>query len=428
MNTPIHDFLVGYAESGAVRCHMPGAKGKTYPFDITEIGGADSLFESSGIIRQSEENAAQLFRAYKTLYSCGGSTLAIQTMLALAKAFGKGKNRITASRFCHKSFVCTCALLGLEIDWVYPSEYLSAKLDADSVKRKIKSDTAAVFIQSVDYYGGECDISAISRVCRESGVFLFVDNAHGAYKVFDGTHPLLLGADMTADSAHKTLPCITGGAYLHLADSVFESRAKDIMSAFGSSSPSYLILDSLDLCNRHISEEKMRAESAFNAVKNLKAQLISKGFRLFDSDPVRITVDACAAGYSGFELSDMLRRRRLECEYADERYVVLLFSTVIDDEECSKVYDIFDTVALRDEIFFQPYAFLEAEQKMPIKDAFFAEQEIVALENAAGRICGGISAPCPPCIPAVMPGELISEAYVRLLMRFGAESISTVKR
>lgn len=426
MLTPIHDFLAEYAAENALRCHMPGAKGKEYPFDITEIEGADSLFESSGIIRRSEDEAARLFGAKRTLFSCGGSTLAIQTTLALAKAAGNGKNRIAAGRFSHKSLVSACALLGMEIDWIYPAECLSSELSAEEAEAAINPQTAAVFAQSVDYYGGECDVEALARVCKGRGVPLLVDNAHGAYKVFTGDHPLRRGASMTADSAHKTLPCITGGAYLHIADERFIPRAKEIMAVFGSSSPSYLILDSLDLCNRHIALEKERAKEAFSAVSTLKSKLSEAGIPLRKSDALRITADAREYGYSGFTLAQALRENGLECEYADSDYTVLLFSTITSAEECKRAFCAFERVEKKPALEKSVPPVFRAKQEMPLAKAFFAAQELVPAGKATGRICGGIKAPCPPCVPPVMPGELITAEAAELLEYYGVREISAV--
>ncbi len=123
MNTPIHDFLKNYAESGTLRCHMPGGKGEISPFDITEIDGADSLFECGGIIYESEKNAAYLFGAGSTLYSCGGSTLAIQGMLAALRET-TDKSTVAAGRYYHKSLINSCILLGFDVKFVYNDEYL----------------------------------------------------------------------------------------------------------------------------------------------------------------------------------------------------------------------------------------------------------------------------------------------------------------
>ena len=175
MTTPIHDFLVKNSESHTIRCYMPGHKGTEDPLDITEIDGADSLYDTDtnggkGIIAQSEKNASKLFGSKRTLYSCLGSTLAIQTMLTLAKLRGNGKDHVIAGRYSHRSFINSCVLLGLIPSWIYPEEYLSAAVTPESIEAKINSRTLAVFINSIDYYGGMSNISAIAEVCHSHGI------------------------------------------------------------------------------------------------------------------------------------------------------------------------------------------------------------------------------------------------------------------
>lgn len=429
ISTPIHDFLGAYSAENPVRCHMPG--GKRNDFDITEIDGADSLYESTGIIRSSEENAASLFGSGTTLFSCGGSTLAIQTMLAAAKAAQPNKTRVAASRFCHRSLVSACALLGLEIDWIMPQNFLSCNVTVKAAEEKITPSTLCLFVQSIDYYGGECDISDLTLLCKARKVPLLVDNAHGAYLVFTPFHPLKQGADMTADSAHKTLPCLTGGAYLHISKSapkIFSRRAKELMALFGSSSPSYLILDSLDLCNRHIAEEKERAEQVFAEVKKLKTALMTVGYKLRKSDLMRITIDACKYGYSGFELSSRLRQNGISAELADNRYVVLLFSTGQSLSDFPRILEAARKVPKMPakEEQGEPTLSLPTAVLSP-GDALFSPTEEIPLTQAEGRVCGEISCHCPPCVPLVMPGELITAGMKDALERYGVEKVKVVR-
>lgn len=427
METPIHDFLVSYAKENPVRCHMPG--GKEQPFDITEIEGADSLFESGGIIRRSEINAAELFGAGETLFSCGGSTLAIQTMLAAAKALYPNKNRVAASRYCHKSLVSACVLLGFDVDWIKAEEFLSCEISPKNVREAIGEDTLCVFVQSIDYYGGECDIGGISEVCREKGVLLLVDNAHGAYYVFTGRHPLKLGADMTADSAHKTLPCLTGGAYLHISKSAPEKlaeRAKELMGLFGSSSPSYLMLDSLDLCNRFIAECSDSAQRVFEQIKRLKERLEGVGYRLRKSDLMKVTIDACEYGYSGFELSDELRKRGVSAEYADGRYVVLLFSVSQDMGDFERVFTAAEGVPKRDRLEYGEPAFTLPPVAMTAREAVLGATEEIGIKEAVGRVCGSVLCSCPPCVPVIMPGEVFTEEILEVLGEYGVERVRCV--
>ena len=424
VQAPIHDFLLEYESKSPVRCHMPG--GKDNPLDITEIDGADSLFESDGIIRDSEENAAALFGAGKTLYSCGGSTLAIHTMLALAKAYSPQKKRVAASRYCHKSLISACVLLNLEVDWIAPVSFLSCEIATKAVEAAINDSTLCVFVQSIDYYGGECDISAISEVCKRHSLPLLVDNAHGAYRVFTQNHPLLLGADLSADSAHKTLPCLTGGAYLHInknAPKIFSERAKEMMSLFGSSSPSYLILDSLDLCNQHITLEEESAKKTMEEIERLKANLGDMGFILRQSDSMRITIDAEKRGYSGFELSLALADKNIICEYADQKYTVMLFSTAQPLTDFPKITAAFKNIPKKAPIETPPISLSIPKAAIPLTKAVFSPSEEISLNSAEGRICGAVTAPCPPCVPVIMPGEIFTKREIHALEMWGLKTV-----
>ncbi len=425
MNTPIHTFLENYAKSGALRCHMPGGKGHNNAFDITEIHGADSLYECDGIIYESEKTAAALFSAEATLYSCGGSTLAIQTMLGTLRQITP-KNTIVAGRYSHKSFINAAIFLGFDVKWAYPSDYLGADITAEELERCIDGDTAAVFISSIDYYGGEADIASISKLCKKHNIFLLVDNAHGAYRVFTDNHPIKLGADMTADSAHKTLPALTGAAYLHLKNSAYYRTAKDVMGMFGSSSPSYLIMDSLDLCNRFIGAKKAEVLSLIHDINVLKGWLTDIGYTIRKSDPMRITIDANAYGYTGNAFADLLRKKGAECEMSDESYAVLLFSVLQSRTDFMSLFMMLRSIPKKEAVACPKHIILRPERVLFPREAFFATKKDVSLSEAKGMVCGGVHTPCPPCIPLVMPGERIDEDCINELERYGVTRVSVV--
>ena len=233
MDTPICDFVRDYAERNTLRLHMPGHKGKALlgmeALDLTEISGADSLYEADGIIRESEKNAGTLFGAH-TFYSTEGSSQCIRAMLYLAVLHAKQMGRrplIAAGRNAHKTFLSAAALLDFDIQWLWPGEgesYLSCKIGAaelDAALTVMPEKPAAVYLTSPDYLGNMVDIKNVAEVCHRHGSLLLVDNAHGAYLKFlpESRHPMDLGADLCCDSAHKTLPVLTGGAYLHIAHS-----------------------------------------------------------------------------------------------------------------------------------------------------------------------------------------------------------------
>lgn len=425
MNTPIHDFLMKYSESSPLRCHMPGDKGLKEPLDITEIKGADSLYEAEGIIAESEENCARLYGSGAVCYSCGGSTLSINTMLCMARLLTR-KDTIVAGRYSHRSLIDSCIMLGLKVKWVYPEEYLSAVISPQEIERAIDENTAAVFINSIDYYGGTADIRSIGEICRKKGVLFLVDNAHGAYRIFTETHPIALGADMCADSAHKTMPCITGTALLHLKNREHKQIAKEAMALFGSSSPSYLMLDSLDLCNRFIEEEKESVDKRLRAISYLKERLSLKGIRVKDSDEMRITIDANCQGYSGYDFAEELRKSGIECEMSDDRYVVLLFSVVQPMEDFDKTFEVLTSMRKKLAIVPEEREIIKPRSVIAPRKAFFSITETIKTRAALGKVCAGVTCPCPPCIPVVMPGEVITSDIIRALEGYGVEEIRVV--
>ena len=261
MNTPICDFVRGYAESGILRTHMPGHKGRSLlgmeHLDITECEGADCLYGADGIIRESQGNAEKLFGA-RTVYSAEGCSQCIRAMLYLAVLHAKKEGKrplIAAARNVHKTFLTAAALLDFDVLWLYPRKtdsYLSCRLDAadlDAALSGLDEKPTAVYLTSPDYLGNVAPISEMAEICHRHGSLLLVDCAHGAYLRFlqPSQYPVDLGADLCCSSAHKTLPVLTGGAYLHISDaapSIFREQADSAMMMFCSTSPSYLILQS----------------------------------------------------------------------------------------------------------------------------------------------------------------------------------------
>ena len=229
MNTPIFDFVENYIADVPVRLHMPGHKGmpgplRIEPYDITEIEGADVLSQACGIIAESEANAGTLFGC-RTLYSTEGSSLCIRAMVFLLKkiALHKGREpRILATRNMHRSFLDAVAALDVAVDWIMPRKgdsYERCDVTGEELSQILSECReegrmpVAVFVTSPDYLGHTLDIAALTDVCHERGCFLAVDNAHGAYRKFlaESEHPMDFGADLCCDSAHKTLPVLTGG-------------------------------------------------------------------------------------------------------------------------------------------------------------------------------------------------------------------------
>ena len=441
MKTPVCDFVAAYEQSGAARLHMPGHKGKgslgCEGRDITEIAGADSLYEAGGVIAQSEQNAAALFGAKATFYSAGGSSQCIGAMLCLA--LQKSKSRVVlAARNAHKSFLHAAALLDADVRWLWPRPYslLACPVTPEMLENALAAlpeAPAAVYITSPDYLGNVQPVAALAKVCHAHGAPLLVDNAHGAYLHFlpAPVHPLDEGADLCCDSAHKTLPVLTGGAYLHLGHGLLKAEAGEVraaLSLFGSTSPSYLILQSLDACNRYLADEaRPKLAACVRAVEALKADLAAQGWAVAESEPLKVTLHASKRGWRGDALADFLRQNGVECEYADPDDLVLMLSPQNSPEDLEKVRAALAAAGQGSEAPQTPPQMARPRQAMGIRAALLAPTEEVPVAAAAGRVCAAPTVGCPPAVPVVVSGEEISPDAAAVFRYYGIETVRAVR-
>lgn len=468
VTTPIVDFVRRYAQSGTSRLHMPGHKGQSLlgfePWDITEIKGADELYGADGIIAQSEANATRLFGTVHTYYSTEGSSQCIRAMLCLALQAAPAAGQcpvLLAARNAHKALLYAAALLDFDIQWLWPAPQDAGALCSCPVSAAKLTGALqglaqqgkrpfGVYITSPDYLGGVQDIAALAEVCRDFGVPLLVDNAHGAYLRFlpqGGQHPIALGAAMCCDSGHKTLPVVTGGAYLHLGKNApvqDEVAVRNALALFGSTSPSYLILQSLDKCNQILSEGyPLRLLQCCGHLTRLRRELNEvaaakhcPGPLVLESEPLKVTLDAAVLGLSGTELAEKLRAAKIECEYADPRYLVLMFTPDNPPQDFERLSaavlriaeELAGPVTLPEETAGE-FAELERglHRRCTIRQAVFAPQEQLPAEQAVGRICAMPTVSCPPAIPIVVSGEQITPAAAAWMKRYHVEEVSVIR-
>ncbi len=452
--TPIIDFIRRYKESGTVRAHMPAHKGAAYigpeALDITEIAGADELYGAEGIIKASEENAAALFETGRTLYSCEGSSLSIRAMLYLAlleaKRAGReasaetGRFRVLAGRNAHKTLMTAAALLDLDIGWLPAEEssLLRCKTDIRALDELLAGENErekpiAVYITSPDYLGNIENIRSVAAVCHWHGVPLLVDNAHGTYLKFleMSMHPIDLGADMCCDSAHKTLPCLTGAAYLHIhraAPSVFAEQAEAALALFASTSPSYLIMQSLDNANALLTggyAEKIREYAA--SVRETSERLSAKDWRLIGDEPLKLSFMPKEAGYTGAEFAAELRLQGIEPEFADPDFCVLMLSPENGKTDLKAIENAVLSLEKRPPISEKPPSLPAPDRAVSFREAILSPQERVPAEKALGRVLGFGHIACPPAVPIVTAGERIGEAAVECFRYYGVGELSVLR-
>ena len=441
MTTPICDFVRNYAKSNALKLHMPGHKGKSFlgfeDLDITEIDGADSLYEASGIIAESEKNASEVFGC-DTYYSTEGSSQCIKAMIHLLCLDAKSKGQtpyILAGRNAHKAFHSAVALLDIDVDWICPDDetYLSCNISVEKLDNIIKNcdkKPTAIYLTSPDYLGNTLDISSISKVCRENGVLLAIDNAHGAYLKFltPSKHPIDLGADICCDSAHKTLPVLTGGAYLHLSrdfSNKFASVVKNSLVLFGSTSPSYLILQSLDAANVYLDEHKARLSNFLPRVESLKNKLIENGYELCGNEALKITIQTKKYGYLGIDLAKALYEKGIVAEFCDLDFVVLMLTPEI--ENLDRVVEIMLSIPKLEQIDLPSPKFVKLERQLSIREAILSNPECLPVDECIGRIVANSSVGCPPAVPIAIAGEIIDSNAIECFKYYGINKINVVK-
>lgn len=345
---------------------------------------------------------------------------------------------VVATRNAHKAFLYAVAVLDIEVVWLWPEEdacsLCSCPISAKKIDEMLScmdEPPMAVYVTSPDYLGGQLDIRGIAEVCHRNGTILAVDNAHGAYLRFlePSQHPMDLGADICCDSAHKTLSVLTGGAYLHINKSApedFVKQAKQAMALFGSTSPSYLIMMSLDVCNAYLAEgyREFLAQT-IEHVDELKAEPQKNGWQVVETEPLKLAV-RMPKGFSGIQMAEKLRTGYVECEYADSEYVVCMFTPENLERDYARVLHAFGENR-------EPYEEREQLQTknciraLSIRDAMFAKQETVLAKDALGRICGAPTVSCPPAIPIVVSGEVIDEEALQLFDYYGIETVDVLK-
>ncbi len=445
MNTPICDFVREYEKKHSLRFHMPGHKGEALlgfeKYDITEIEGADVLYSANGIIKESRKNASALFGSKDTYYSTEGSSLCIRAMLYLVKLYAlqNGKNPlIFAGRNAHKVFMTASALLDIRVQWLsnFEDNLLSCNITAqylDKVLCSAAEKPVAVYITSPDYLGNISDIKEIAEICNKHSVLLIVDNAHGAYLNFleENLHPLHLGAHMCCDSAHKTLPALTGAAYLHISENapaVFSENAENALSMFASTSPSYLILQSLDNVNKYLADGYKRKLNEFvESVSILKDKLRENGYSLTGTEPLKICIKTKSYGYTGEEFYKLLKGKNAVCEFYDKDFCVMMLSVQIGKDGLEELRKILCSVPKRGEIRALPPKISESITGVSMKEALFSSSRYLPVEECEGKILASPCVSCPPAVPIAVCGDVITKEIIACFKYYNIDTLCVVK-
>ena len=490
--------LTEYAGSDAYPFHMPGHKRREIPdgipggfpdpygIDITEIDGFDNLHHAEGILKDAMETVAAIYGADRSWYLVNGSTCGI---LSAVFATTENGGKILTARNCHKAVYHAICLNRLEAEYLYPEEITEFRINggirAEDVRKALEKDAMrcagnsgdvrgkitkiqAVLITSPTYEGVVSDIRVIADVAHEYGIPLIVDEAHGAHLEYaDQCHSfpksaLEYGADIVIQSLHKTLPCFTQTAILHVKGKlVDQDRISRYLSMFQTSSPSYLFMAGMERCIRYMDgdgrnemiryekrlEHFMERMEGLQVLEVLDWEICGKYRTVAGWDPSKIVVSTMRAeDFHGEELAETLRRKyHLEMEMTAPEYVIAMTSLMDTEEGFERLGTALLEIdgALRHCVESEqqkekgeskgkkrcetPEA-TESKLSHPVRrtlicEAMDADTERTALQDTVGKVSAEFVYLYPPGIPIIAPGEVFTDAIVEKIMAYKAAGL-----
>ena len=458
--TSIYDFITDYTEKDTVSFHMPGHKGshlyrrfgyhafleRMMDFDITEIAGADNLFQAEGIIKGVQDHYAKLYQCKKSYILVNGSSGG--NIAAILASVSRGKQLIMA-RNCHKSVFNALTLGGIRPVYVYPEMIeafgISGAVAPSEIERLIREnpDAEAVMITSPNYYGVCSDVGAIAEIAHRYGKVLIVDEAHGAHLHFSDALPpsaIRSGADLVINSTHKTLASFTQSAALHYnTDLVDQYILEDKLQCIQSTSPSYLLMTSMDICaqilenhGQHLMDEWIRNLTSFyDRIEKIPG--VRTMGKMAGLDWTKINLGMGDLGISGAQLDKiLLEDYGIYIELFTGDWIMAMTGIGNTKDDYDRFADALEDISRRtresgSEIHRTEH---RTDSLIPPKQAEMfdipAAKKRVKLADSEGMICGSSIIPYPPGIPLICPGERIEAdaiAYVRALREMGEKVI-----
>jgi arginine decarboxylase len=470
--TPYFQALLDYVDAGVIPFHTPGhiqGNGMDAAFrefvgdnicaiDLTPMPGIDDLLQPTESIKEAQELAAEAYGADRTFFLINGSTSGNQCMMMTAVDPG---DKIAVPRNSHKSMLGGLVISGAVPVYMQPEVDESLHMDhcvtPRTVARTLEQhpDVVAVYLVSPTYYGVAADVAEIARIVHEAGKLLLVDEAWGPHFHFHPDLPLsatAAGADLSINSTHKMLSAFSQCAMLHqIGERVRVDRLQAVVKMFLSTSPNLPMVASLDVARRQMAVQGRELLDRTIALARAARERINgidglycfgdelKGRPgIFGVDPTKVAVTVRGLGYTGYEVSEILRRRyNIQVELADLFNVVALFTIGTTEQAAERFVSALEELA-HDERPLDMFArsgILEQRfnrgnyrlpkippMRMSPRDAFLAPTELVPFMKSKGRVCAETIAPYPPGIPVVAPGEEITERalrYLRLELKAG---------
>lgn len=453
----LYQELISLAESDMYPFHMPGHKRNclstplegAFRCDITEIDGFDNLHDEDGIILQAEERANSLYGADKTYFLVNGSTSGV--LSAVSSAVHKG-GTVLAARASHKSFYHAAYLRDLDIHYLPDNTEkelnIPGRYSAKDVEKCLTDDVEAVFITSPTYEGKCSDIRGIAEACHRRGIALIVDEAHGAHFGFGKEYTdaeggfyalpnsaVSEGADLVIHSTHKTLPSMTQTALIHVQGNIVDKGLlKRFLRIYQSSSPSYVLMSSIDLCMKEMEEKgdefvrnllkyrnKIQEETASN-------QLVKVLGHDDNEDAAKVVISVKDTSMTGQQLYDILREEyALQLEMAGEKFALAIISGWDTEEGIDRLIRAINDLekkAVKEEASSKYGKLVMPSKAMKLSKAWDSEKEVIKIDEAAGHIAGEFINLYPPGTPIIAPGEVFSKEILDTIKTYLGEGLN----
>lgn len=457
MKRSLLDFLPEHAALDPVSFHMPGHKGsqlykklgygeildKLMDCDITEIPGADNLFQTEDVILEIMEKYKKLYGSKKSYLLVNGSSVGL--IAGILSCAGRG-DKVIMARNSHKSIFNAMRLGGLDPVYLFPEilgdHGILGGISPEEVKRLMDENPEAmcVVLPSPNYYGICSDIRAIADACHERNKVLIVDQAHGAHLRFIGEgYPMSAeegGADIVINSTHKTLASWTQTAVMNvMSDMVDLNVIEDNLQILESSSPSYPLMLSLDI-NADILLDEVKSEKLIGEWREAveifyTAAVQIPGLRIIEDpmlDRTKLNMDMGALGLTGNELEKLLNERGIFVELVTGNIIMGMTGIGTTKEHVGRLITALKEIASERSpedcsgAKEQPGILTFRPERAPVPE----EKESVLIDDCAGRVCAGSIIPYPPGIPLLCPGEVITNDlidYVKRLRSMGEKVI-----